>query len=451
MSPRKPGCSVFIPTQTAAWFDYNGDGWLDVFIGNESTEGDDSSRANSTATIATAPSPNAPQKLAWPSSLRQRRGQRRFQQRRPARPLSLAAVAARTCSSATTAREDANGSPRRMEIHRCRRRRRRHRADAQLSHLVLRLRQRRLAGSLRRRLRHARMSATVAADYLGLPHERRAGAALSQQRRRHVHRRHRRPLASTRCCCAMGANFGDLDNDGWLDFYVGTGDPDFSTLIPNRMFRNDGGKCFQDVTTSGGFGHLQKGHGIAFGDLDNDGDQDIYARWAAPMPAIPTAAHCFSTPATAITGSRSSSRACAPTAPPSARASRSSSKTAAGERSIYKTVGTGGSFRRLAVPAGNRPGPGRKPSARRDLLAGHRQDPDPQGPRNGSLLHRSARAIPQQWRGSYRAFKYPPALADTPTISSLNKPTWRNNPMVLLRVLIADDESLARERLRQLL
>jgi hypothetical protein len=26
----------------------------------------------------------------------------------------------------------------------------------------------------------------------------------------------------------------------------------------------------------GGFGHLQKGHGISFGDVDNDGDQDIY-------------------------------------------------------------------------------------------------------------------------------------------------------------------------------
>ncbi len=43
------------------------------------------------------------------------------------------------------------------------------------------------------------------------------------------------------------------------------------------MFRNAGGRFFQDVTTSGGFGHLQKGHGIAFGDIDNDGDQDIYA------------------------------------------------------------------------------------------------------------------------------------------------------------------------------
>jgi hypothetical protein len=47
-------------------------------------------------------------------------------------------------------------------------------------------------------------------------------------------------------------------------------------LVPNRMFRNVEGKYFQDVTTAGGFGHLQKGHGVGFADLDNDGDQDIY-------------------------------------------------------------------------------------------------------------------------------------------------------------------------------
>jgi len=74
----------------------------------------------------------------------------------------------------------------------------------------------------------------------------------------------------------MGSNFGDLDNDGYPDFYVGTGDPDFRSLMPNRMFRNDRGKHFQEVTESGGFGHLQKGHGVSFADLDNDGDQDIF-------------------------------------------------------------------------------------------------------------------------------------------------------------------------------
>ena len=74
----------------------------------------------------------------------------------------------------------------------------------------------------------------------------------------------------------MGANVGDLDNDGHEDFYAGTGNPDFRTLVPNRMFRNTGRGTFEDVTTAGGFGHLQKGHGVSFADIDNDGDQDVY-------------------------------------------------------------------------------------------------------------------------------------------------------------------------------
>jgi hypothetical protein len=74
----------------------------------------------------------------------------------------------------------------------------------------------------------------------------------------------------------MGANFGDLDNDGWLDFYLGTGAAPLTNTVPHQMFRNDGGKAFQNVTTSGGFGHLQKGHGIAFGDVDNTGVQDVF-------------------------------------------------------------------------------------------------------------------------------------------------------------------------------
>jgi hypothetical protein len=76
----------------------------------------------------------------------------------------------------------------------------------------------------------------------------------------------------------MGANFGDLDNDGYLDFYLGTGYPYYEGLMPNVMYRNQGGNGLADVTTAGGFGHLQKGHGIAFADLDNDGDQDVYAQ-----------------------------------------------------------------------------------------------------------------------------------------------------------------------------
>lgn len=82
----------------------------------------------------------------------------------------------------------------------------------------------------------------------------------------------------------MGANYGDLDNDGWLDLYLGTGVPDFEGLMPNVMFRNDRGRRFEDITFAGGFGHLQKGHGVAFGDLDRDGDQDLLEQMGGAYP-----------------------------------------------------------------------------------------------------------------------------------------------------------------------
>jgi len=77
---------------------------------------------------------------------------------------------------------------------------------------------------------------------------------------------------------AMGCNFGDVDNDGFPDIYLGTGDPDFKSLWPNILYRNDRGVRFQDVTTATGTGHLQKGHGVSFGDLDGDGDQDLFEK-----------------------------------------------------------------------------------------------------------------------------------------------------------------------------
>jgi tetratricopeptide (TPR) repeat protein len=75
---------------------------------------------------------------------------------------------------------------------------------------------------------------------------------------------------------AMGSNFGDIDNDGFLDMYLGTGNPDYKSLSPNRLFRNMGNGKFADVTVSGRVGNLQKGHGVAINDLDNDGDNDIF-------------------------------------------------------------------------------------------------------------------------------------------------------------------------------
>ncbi len=75
---------------------------------------------------------------------------------------------------------------------------------------------------------------------------------------------------------SMGSNYGDFDNDGFLDFYLGTGDPDLAMLVPNRMFKNVAGKRFAEVTGSSGTGHLQKGHGVACGDLRQTGNIDVF-------------------------------------------------------------------------------------------------------------------------------------------------------------------------------
>ena len=77
---------------------------------------------------------------------------------------------------------------------------------------------------------------------------------------------------------AMGSNFGDIDNDGYLDFYLGTGNPSFKSAVPNKLFKNINGTHFLDVTTSARVGNLQKGHEVALADPDNDGNEDIFIK-----------------------------------------------------------------------------------------------------------------------------------------------------------------------------
>ena len=75
---------------------------------------------------------------------------------------------------------------------------------------------------------------------------------------------------------AMGANFEDINSDGYLDIYLATGAPQMGRLERDALFRNNGDGTFTDATAALGLGNVGKGHGVTFGDVDTDGDVDIY-------------------------------------------------------------------------------------------------------------------------------------------------------------------------------
>ena len=119
------------------------------------------------------------------------------------------------------------------------------------------------------------------------------------------------------------------------------------------MFRNDGGRRFQDVTTAGNFGHLQKGHGVAFGDLDNDGDQDVFEQMGGAFGRRAYSV-LFENPRRQAGGAASTTVAdwvslelegtSANRAAIGARASRVRSRRRPAHGDIHRVVSTGGSF-----------------------------------------------------------------------------------------------------------
>jgi tetratricopeptide (TPR) repeat protein len=143
----------------------------------------------------------------------------------------------------------------------------------------------------------------------------------------------------------MGSNFGDIDNDGYLDFYLGTGTPPYGDILPNVFFHNDGGKKFTDITASTGTGELHKGHGVAFADLNNDGNDELIAQTGGAVPGDRHAIRVFANPGTGndwitlkLVGVKSNRAAIG------ARIKVTVENPGEGSRSIYRTVGSGGSF-----------------------------------------------------------------------------------------------------------
>jgi len=143
----------------------------------------------------------------------------------------------------------------------------------------------------------------------------------------------------------MGANFGDIDNDGFLDMYLGTGNPSYASLLPNVLLHNKEGRFFTDVTASSGTGELHKGHAVAFADIDNDGDEDLLAEIGGAVPGDSHAFRLFENPGNGndwislhLVGVKTNRAAIG------ARIKVTVQNEGRATRSIYRTVSSGGSF-----------------------------------------------------------------------------------------------------------
>jgi len=72
----------------------------------------------------------------------------------------------------------------------------------------------------------------------------------------------------------------DYDNDGWMDIFLVNGstleDLKAGKCHPSKLYRNNHDGTFTDVTAKSGIDHCGWGFGVAIGDYDNDGNEDLY-------------------------------------------------------------------------------------------------------------------------------------------------------------------------------
>ena len=94
-----------------------------------------------------------------------------------------------------------------------------------------------------------------------------------------------------------GVGFADFDNDGWPDILVANGNISSKVdSLPNearyreplQLFRNRGDRTFEEIASEAGLneGKLQSRRGIAFGDLNNDGNVDVVVYNVGAPPSL---------------------------------------------------------------------------------------------------------------------------------------------------------------------
>ncbi|HZW29560.1 MAG TPA: FG-GAP-like repeat-containing protein [Isosphaeraceae bacterium] len=143
---------------------------------------------------------------------------------------------------------------------------------------------------------HQARLAEIAASALGRPAAKRGRPRLYRNLGAAGFRDVAREVGLDRPLAAMGSNFGDIDNDGYLDLYVGHGWRSISSLVPNRMFQNVDGRRFDEVTLSSGTGSLDEGTSVSFADWDADGDLDLFVAAGGAVPGDPAENLLFRNP-----------------------------------------------------------------------------------------------------------------------------------------------------------
>ncbi len=265
------GLLSFHPTQTATWNDFNNDGWLDVFIGNETTEGEShpcelyinngdgtftdlAKEAGCDITVwAKGVTSGDYNNDGWPDLFVSTVDGRKYLLKNEGNDKAIrfrdvtleSGLYVNTVRSFPTWFWDYDN-------------------DGWLDILVSGYD---YGGSL---------AQYAASEALGLPVQNLGNVFLFRNQQDGTFEDVTDRMGLNKVAFAMGSNFGDIDNDGWLDFYLGTGNPQYRSVVPNKMFKNIGGQRFVDITQAARVGNLQKGHGVSFADIDNDGDQDIH-------------------------------------------------------------------------------------------------------------------------------------------------------------------------------